>query len=128
MLFAVQTTQQFHKEDKPTMFCKHCNHASHSSESNYGVKGYPGWLGDRPRSCTSSSHGRCHGGHNRAAGRGRNNVSYANDVQVHEPVSYESSNYVVTDRDTDGVSGFSDSQWKVIKTLLNAGKVNESEN
>jgi len=125
--FAVQTTQQFRKEDKPTMFCKHCNRAGHSSESCYGVIGYPEWWGDMPRSRTSSSRERGHGGHNGVAGRGRNNVSYANAVQVHEPVSYNSSYYVFTDRDRDGVSGFSDSQWKAIKNLLNAGKVNESE-
>ena len=54
-------------------------------------------------------------------------TSYANAVQVKQPGEYEQANYVVTDADRDGVIGLSDSQWKAIKNLLNAGKAHETE-
>lgn len=111
------------------MFCKLCNRAGHSSDSCYGVIGYPEWWGDRPRSRSTSSCGRGRGGSNRGAGKSRGSTSYVNAVGVNEPTGYAAANYVITDNDRDGVTGFSDSQWKVIKNLLNANtsKVYESE-
>lgn len=60
--FAVNTTQQFRREEKEkSMFCKHCNRAGHSSDNCYGLIGYPEWWGDKPRSRTSTGRGRGRG-------------------------------------------------------------------
>lgn len=85
--------------------------------------GYPKWWGDRPRSCSSSARGRGRRGSNTVAGRGLGGgVSIANAVHVNGASSVETTNYFVSDKGRDGVSGISDSLWRVIKGLLNAGK------
>lgn len=119
-------------KDKSVM-CKHCHRSGHSSDSCYAVIGYPEWWGERPRSRTMQPRGRgapVLGG----GGRGRGGVSYtnagvsyANVVNVPGTQNMERANYVVSDRDRDRVSGISDTQWKAIMSLLNAGKSNESE-
>ncbi|XP_019096815.1 PREDICTED: uncharacterized protein LOC109131005 [Camelina sativa] len=122
--FAIQTTPPYRREkkDKPVV-CKHCNRVGHSSDSCYGVIGYPKWWGERPRSRTSTGRGRGCGVSNGGAGRGRG-VSFANAVHVAAPSNSASAHYVVTDNDRDAVK-VSDSQWRAIKSLLNAGVLNE---
>lgn len=122
--FAV-TTNQFRREERDkTIFCKHCNRAGHSSDSFYAVIGYPEWWGDRPRSRTFSGRGRGRGGSNAVAGRGRGNT-FANAVHVND--QRESAHYVITDKDRDGVSGLTDSQWRAIKSLLNTNTSQSQE-
>lgn len=126
--FAVQSRPQYRREDKEkSAVCKHCNYAGHSFESCYAIIGYPEWWGDRPKS--RSTQGCGHGGAISAAGigRGRRVVSYANVVHVSALTNYEHVNYVITDKDRDGVTRLSDDQWRGIMNLLNAGKNNQNE-
>lgn len=46
---------------------------------------------------------------------------------MHINTPSEHANCVVTDKDRDGVSGISKSQWKAIVSLLNADKPNKPE-
>lgn len=55
-------------------------------------------------------------------GRGHGSVSYANTVHVPNINNQEHANYVITDKDRDGVSGISEDQWRSIVLVLNAGK------
>lgn len=61
-------------------------------------------------------------------GRGRESMSYANAAHVATPQHVEQANYVVTDKDRDGVTGLSDVQWRNIMNILNAnaGKNNNT--
>lgn len=120
--FAVQTRPRYRNDDKEKgALCNLCNRIGHSSDKCYAVIGYPEWWGDRPKSRTLQGRGR--GG----AGRGRGSTSYANAAQVNDPAAYEHANYVVIDKDRDGVTGFSDSLWRAIKNLLNAGKTHDTD-
>lgn len=68
------------------------------------------------------------GNSNGMARRGRGgSTSFANAVHVNEQAGYESANYMVTDKDKDEVNRIIDSQWRAIKSLLNARKSHESE-
>jgi len=105
--------------------CNFFNRIGHSPDKCYAVFGYPKWWGDRPKGRTLQ--GRGHGGTNGGARRGCGSTSYTNAVQVNPLTSYEQANYVVTEKDSDEVTGFIDLQWKAIKNLLNNGKTNETE-
>lgn len=105
-------------DQNKSSFCRHCNRSGHSTDSCFAVIGYPGWWGDRPRA--RSVQGRPRGGSSYGTGRGRGSNVYANVAQVAGP-SMEQANYVITDKDRDGVTGLSETQWKSIMHILNAG-------
>ncbi|KAG7594249.1 Reverse transcriptase RNA-dependent DNA polymerase [Arabidopsis thaliana x Arabidopsis arenosa] len=117
-VFAVQMrprTYESRSDDKgKSVVCKHCNRSGHASESCYAVIGYPEWWGERPRSSSLQSHTR--------GGRGRGTTAYDNRVNVPNYDTQEQANYVLTDQDRDGVNGLTETQWRTIKTILNAGK------
>ena len=115
--FVAQTKPQFRRDEKDkALFCKHCNRSGHASETCYGVIGYPEWWGDRPRSRTGAVRGR---GGSTGTGRGRGGVSFANAVHIDAPAM--AANYVITDKDRDGVNGLNETQWRTLVSLLNGG-------
>ncbi|XP_010497085.1 PREDICTED: uncharacterized protein LOC104774115 [Camelina sativa] len=100
--------------------CTHCHRSGHSSDRCFAVVGYPEWWDDRPRSRMVQGRGR--GGYigGASSGRGRN-MTYANVVHVPPMQPQEHVNYVITDKDRDGVSGLDNKQWERLIKLLNAG-------
>ncbi|CAL9221360.1 unnamed protein product [Arabidopsis halleri] len=121
--FAVQMrprSNQFQGDKEKGVICKHCNRGGHASDSCYAVIGYPDWWGERPRS--RSLQGRGRGGASSSGGRGRGASTYANRVLVPNLDTTEQANYVVTDQDREAVSGFTESQWRSLKNIINAGK------
>ncbi|CAN7024392.1 unnamed protein product [Brassica rapa subsp. trilocularis] len=124
--FTVQAKGRGRYDDSnKSVFCKHCNRNGHSPDSCFAVIGYPEWWGDRPRARTVTNKPR--GGSN-GGGRGRGGVAYANVAQVSGQHHSEQANYVVTDKDRDGVTGLSDNQWKSIMNILNANNVKSPTN
>ena len=117
--FAVQAkVRGRYDELNKSVFCKHCNRNGHSSKSCFAVIGYPEWWGDHPRARTVTSKNR--DGSSNGAGRGRSAVAYANVAQINGQQHTQQANYVVTEKDRDGVTGLSDNQWKSIMNILNA--------
>ncbi|CAA7013101.1 unnamed protein product [Microthlaspi erraticum] len=108
------------------VLCKHCNRSGHPSDSCFAVVGYPEWWGERPRTRTMQGRGRGGAVSSANAGRGRS-VNYANAVQVPQLPPTEQANYVLTDRDRDGVQGLNDAQWRALMNLLNTEKSNATE-
>uniref|UniRef100_A0A1J3JMY8 Retrotransposon gag domain-containing protein n=1 Tax=Noccaea caerulescens TaxID=107243 RepID=A0A1J3JMY8_NOCCA len=112
--FAVQSKPRttFRPDDKDkTTLCKHCHRYGHASETCFAVIGYPEWWGDRPKTRTMQGRGRGGAagsgtGGGRVRGRG---TTYVNAVHV-PPVQQntEHANYVITEKDRDGVNGLSD--------------------
>ncbi|XP_010468697.1 PREDICTED: uncharacterized protein LOC104748804 [Camelina sativa] len=94
--------------------CKHCNRNGHSSDSCFAVVGYLEWWGDRPRSHLAPGKGR-----GSTPSPKPRSVSYANVVHVPPVAPEEHVNYVITEKDRDGVRGLSDVQWQNLVKLLN---------
>ncbi|KAG7543542.1 Integrase catalytic core [Arabidopsis thaliana x Arabidopsis arenosa] len=117
---AVQTKSRFNtariEAFENAVVCKHCQRPGHASNSCFAVVGYPEWWGDRPRSRVVTGRGRGAV----STGRGRN-TNYANAVHIPAIPNQERANYVVTDKDRDGVSGLNDDQWQFLMKLLNNG-------
>ncbi|XP_010418794.1 PREDICTED: uncharacterized protein LOC104704393 [Camelina sativa] len=129
--FAVQQRPRMQSSVRPEQaLCKHCNRGGHSSDSCFAVVGYREWWGDRPRRRTMQ--GKSRGSGLPSSGRGRP-MSYANVVHVPPVSSQEHANYVITEKDRDGVSELSDVQWNNLVKLLNgrshsgAGPSNEKQ-
>ena len=117
--FAVQTRGRGRGDDSnKSALCKHCNRTGHLSDSCFAVIGYPEWWGERPRARTTLGRGRG-GASPNGAGRGCGSVVYANAVEV-APKHTQQANYVVTDKDRDGVTGLSEVQWRNLLNILNA--------
>uniref|UniRef100_A0A1J3CZ11 Retrotransposon Copia-like N-terminal domain-containing protein n=1 Tax=Noccaea caerulescens TaxID=107243 RepID=A0A1J3CZ11_NOCCA len=120
--YAVQTRSRVQQprndeRDRSTL-CKHCNRSGHASDSCFAVVGYPEWWADRPRTRTVQGRGRGGGFSSANPGRGRG-VNCANAVQVPQIPPATQANYVLTDRDRDGVHGLNDAQWRALMNLLN---------
>lgn len=128
--YAVQTRSRVHQSrsdehDRSTL-CKHCNRSGHASDSCFAVVGYPEWWGDIPRTRTVQGRGGRGGGFSSVnPGRGRG-VSYANALQVPQLPPATHANYVLTDRDRDGVHGLNDAQWCALMNLLNIDNTNST--
>ena len=121
--FAFQTKGRGRPDDSnKSAFCKHCNRTGHSTDNCFVVIGYPEWWGDRPHA--GSTQGRGRGSSSTGYGRGRSATVTANAVTLPGRHQVEQANYVVTDKDRDGVTCLSDNQWKSILNILNsnAGK------
>lgn len=123
-----KSRQTFARNEDPdkNIVYKHCHRLGHASENCFAVIGYPEWWGEHPRSKTMQGRGRGGGSIVASVGRGRN-VSYANVVHVPNIPTQEHANYVVTDKDRDGVSGLSESQWRTLVNLLNGGASSSTE-
>lgn len=124
--FAVQTKPRYKTDDKEKgVACKHCNRTGHNSENCYALIGYQEWWGDRPKRRTLNGRGRgASSSSGFVGGRGRGQVHFANRVYVPniENQNTEQANYVLTENDRDGVNGLNEQQWKMLKSILNAGK------
>lgn len=123
--FATQTKPRYQSDGN--VLCKHCNRSDHSSENCYAVIGLPEWSGDRPNS--RSVQGINHGGSSSSNGRRGRGQAYANCVNVPRTDGQSSAhaNFVLTDKDRDGVSGLTKQQWKSIKSIHNGNIKTDKE-
>lgn len=99
--------------------CKHCHPTGHISSNCFAIIDYPEWWGivHVGGLCKAEDVG---GPNVTAGGRGRN-ATYVNAVNVPQVASQTQANHVITDKDRDGVHALSDTQWRTLVTILNAG-------
>lgn len=110
--FAAHKKFMARRDDKDkSVMCKHCHILGHASDHYYAVIGYPEWWEDRPQSRTMQPQGRGRSSSNGQMGR-RRGLTYANVVHVPNFSTQEHANYVLTDKDRDGVSGLNDTHWR----------------
>ena len=127
--FVAQSKPRYRIDDKEkSFFCNLFNRSGHTAERCYAIIGYPEWWGDRPKGRTLPGKGRGSSSSNGGRGRGAPTV-VANRVYVPnvENSAQEQANHVITDDDRDGAHGLNEQQWRMIKSILNAGKESSSE-
>lgn len=101
--------------------CTSCGRLGHEATMCFRVIGFPPWWGDRPRNRINVQ--AANGG---TTGRGRGSAPRANVTQIigDNPVQ---ANLALTDADRQGLTGFSDEQWKILKSMFPQGSTSEKE-